>query len=279
MSNKKVVLTIGGSDSGGGAGIQADLKTMEALGCFGITVITAITAQNTKGVQAVYPLPLEQIRSQLQSVFDDFDVATIKIGMLGTAEIIHLVYDFFHAHNVVSKIVLDPVLISTSGHRLMDADAIQELICIIYDKLTYIITPNIPEAETIFDVSIRDENSYFSLANKIAINEDERFPLTYLKGGHGKAIFNHGNCIDLFCNTLDHAIDIHENKFIEGGEYHGTGCTLSSALACFLAHEYPLQETVKNANLYVNATLKNAPIGIGSGNRVLNHHIPWDIKN
>jgi len=249
----KKVLTIAGSDSCGGAGIQADLKTMSALGVYGMSVITAITAQNTIGVQNVQEISLELIEAQIRSIFDDITVDAVKIGMVSNPEIIKLIKKLLLEYKV-KNIVLDPVMVSKSGYYLLKEEAQEELKALI--SLTDLVTPNIPEAEIISSINIENENDMKKAALKIKSLGAKN---VLVKGGHR---CNDANDVLLFGEeflTL-------KGKRILTDNTHGTGCTLSSAIASHIAKGYDLQEAVMLSKEYITKAIENSfPIGEGVG--------------
>jgi len=259
-----IVLTIAGSDSGGGAGIQADLKTFEAHGVFGTTVVTSITAQNTLGVRDVFDLPARVVASQIDAVFDDFEVAAVKIGMLADREIAETVVRALRRRASAIPIVLDPVMISTSGHSLLRPDAVEvirgELL-----PLAMVVTPNIDEAAFLSGVAIDS----IEAMGRAALEIFSFGPgAVLLKGGH-LPLEENGRML-----SVDLLYDGHETRFaspyLETASTHGTGCTLSSAVAANLAQGRNLVESVDLARAYVHGAILHAP-SIGGGNGPLLH--------
>lgn len=249
----KKVLTIAGSDSCGGAGIQADLKTMSAIGVYGMSVITAVTAQNTEGVIAVEEISKQLVEAQIRAIFDDIKVDSVKIGMVSNSEIIKTIRKLLVEYKV-KNIVLDPVMISKSGYYLLKPEAINELKELI--KIADIVTPNIPEAEELSNMKITCEEEMMEAAlkiNKLGVKN------VLVKGGH--------RCNDstdiLYCNKKFIRL---EGKRIETKNTHGTGCTLSSAIASYLAKGYSIEKSVKFSKEYITIAIKNSfPIGHGVG--------------
>lgn len=243
QASPPIALTIAGSDSGGGAGIQADLKTFQARGVHGLSVIAAITSQNTRGVTAVHTVPLKHIRSQLDAVFEDFPVAAVKTGMLGSASVTRLVAKEMQARQP-AHLVVDPVMISTSGARLLDEDAVlamvEELI-----PLASVLTPNLPEAEALLGRRIRKPQD-FDKAGTALLALGARSVL--LKGGHA----DERHVIDRFYDEGGVMELRHRRLPIEG---HGTGCTLASALAAELAKGHAPRSAVRRAVAYVQRAL------------------------
>lgn len=254
----QTVLTIAGSDSSGGAGIQADIKTMIMNGVYAMSAITALTAQNTTGVYGIQESTPEFIDQQLDCIFTDIFPDAVKIGMLSSAEIMHHVADKLH-HYKASHIVLDPVMVSTSGHRLMNKDAEETLQKELF-PLAEIITPNIPEAEALTGMQITDASSM----EKAALALYEKFHISVLlKGGH---CINDAN--DLLY-TDGHAIWLHGER-IDNPNTHGTGCTLSSAIASNLAKGFSLEDSVRRSKQYLTDALK-AQLDLGHGSGPLDH--------
>ena len=255
----KTVLTIAGSDSIGGAGIQADLKTMCAHKVYGMTVIAALTAQNTMGVQAIHTPPPEFVAAQIDSVFSDIFPDAVKIGMLANSDIIQAVADGlskYHAKNIV----LDPVMISTSNHRLLEESAEKALIKVLL-PLADVITPNLPEAAALADVpQITTREQMMDAAKKISSLTKAAI---LVKGGHL------ADCADdlLFADGIAQWFS---TPHIDTDNTHGTGCTLSSAIASNLALGHPLAEAVRLSKDYITGALRNDP-RLGHGNGPLNH--------
>src|SRR3989338_458832 len=253
-------LTIAGSDSGGGAGIQADLKTFSALGVHGSSVITAVTAQNTKEVTAVHNIPLDIIEKQIDAVLSDIGADAVKIGMLSNSEIIITISKKLKNYNV-KNIVLDPVMVAASGAKLLENSAIESLKKELI-PLASIITPNIPEAEVLVNKKIKTIDDVKNAAKEI-LKLGCRAVL--MKGGH--LDINNNQVIDIFYDGK-HFIEIKNRKINKTG--HGTGCTLSSAIAANIAKGFELKEAVKNAINYVHNALEHG-FKVGEMNYVLNH--------
>lgn len=259
----KIVLSVAGSDSGGGAGIQADIKTISACGCYAATAITAITAQNTAGVKAVFPLPPEAISSQITAVLEDIGANAIKIGMLHSSPVIKTVKETL-AHYRIDNIVLDPVMVATSGDTLLQDEAVETLKSELI-PVVRIITPNVPEAEILLGKKIHTQDDMIPMAEELAAITGVS---VLLKAGH----FNLLEIIDVFYNMENKSILALKSKRIETRNTHGTGCTLSSALASFLAHGLTLNEAVRRAKDYVdNAIQKGAGYSTGKGHGPVHH--------
>lgn len=253
----KPVLSIAGSDSSGGAGIQADLKTILANGCYGMTAITALTAQNTVGVRAVSEVEPEFLKSQLEAVFDDIFPVAVKVGMAASAPLIDVIADVLCACHV-QNVVVDPVMVSTSGSRLLRADA-EERLCERLFPLAALVTPNIPEAECISGISICSLADMERAGSMIA----EKYQVAVLvKGGHN------GSADDLLVYGAEKQWLCGER--IDSENTHGTGCTLSSAIACNLAKGYSVFDSVRYAKEYISGALKHG-ISLGQGSGPLNH--------
>ena len=254
----KTALTIAGSDSGGGAGIQADIKTMTANGVFATCAITALTAQNTLGVTDIMDVTPEFLGAQLDAVFTDIFPDAVKIGMVSSKDLISVIAEKLKEYNA-KNIVLDPVMVATSGAKLISDDAIDAL----KEKLipiADIVTPNIPEAEVLSGMSIRSEKDMEAAAEKIMKDFGCR---VLLKGGHE---LNDAN--DLLCT--ENGIEWFNGKRIETTNTHGTGCTLSSAIASNLAKGYDMKESVKRSKDYISGALA-ASLDLGKCRGPMNH--------
>jgi len=254
----KKVLTIAGSDCSGGAGIQADIKTMTAHKVYAMSVITALTAQNTIGVYAISDVSPEFVGQQLDCIFTDIFPDAVKIGMVSSAAIINIIADRLK-HYKARNIVLDPVMISTSGNRLLRNEAVEALISTLF-PLAGILTPNIPEAYTLCNVPITTPQDMTEAAKRIA---DIFNGGILIKGGH---LSNSAN--DLL--YLNGEIIWIEGERVDNPNTHGTGCTLSSAIACNLANGYSMPESVREAKKYITGAL-NAALDLGKGSGPLNH--------
>ena len=253
------ILSIAGSDSSGGAGIQADIKTITALGGYAMSAITAVTAQNTRGVQAVETMPADFVAQQIESCFDDIGVAAIKIGMVGSAAVARVIIDAWQATQPV--VVFDPVMIATSGAALADAqtrEAFDDLLAI-----TTIVTPNLPELSALTGQSVDTAQEIEAAANVLT----SRFGCAVLaKGGHGSG--------DTLTDSLFDATGLVQSwndPRIETRHTHGTGCTLSAALATRLGQASPMIEAVTQARRFVRDAIAMAP-GFGERSGPLGHH-------
>ena len=256
-------LTIAGSDSGGGAGIQADLKTFSALGCFGISAITAITAQNTVGVADIHPVPSEMIKQQIKAVLEDIGSDAVKIGMLHSSEVIKAVAEMLEKYEV-KNIVIDPVMVATSGDVLLQDSAIESLKKILL-PMADIITPNIPEAEIILGIKLETQADLPSAVKKLA---EMGCKAVMLKAGHLKEEL----LVDYFYDsTTDELIELPSQRLYTKNT-HGTGCTLSSAITSFLARGYSSADAVKEAKDYlIEAISAGSEYTIGRGHGPVKH--------
>jgi hydroxymethylpyrimidine/phosphomethylpyrimidine kinase len=259
------VLICAGSDSGGGAGIQADIKAVTALGGFAMTAITALTAQNTLGVQGVVGVAPEFIRLQMRSVLEDLGADAIKTGMLHDVATIEAVCDEIAASAPGLPVVADPVMVATSGSRLLADDAMETLRARLL-PIAVVITPNIPEAEALTGLTIANEGD-MRVAAAALLAQGARAVL--LKGGHleGEAL------VDLL--VTPEAVHRYEDRRIETRHTHGTGCTLASAVAAGLAQGLALEPAVRRARAYVRAAILAAP-GFGAGHGPLDHGVTVD---
>ena len=262
------VLTIAGSDSGGGAGIQADIKAISAMGCFATSAITAITAQNTLGITAVHPIPIEMIEGQIDAVLSDIGTDTIKIGMLHSAEVVSVVADKIEQYKI-KNVVLDPVMVSTSGHRLIEEQAVEVLQSRLV-PMARVITPNIPEAEILAGVKITSEAQFAEVARMLS-NGGKNSVL--LKAGH----LSEDILTDYLYNAEDDTFTTLPSARVDTKNTHGTGCTLSSALAAALARGFSLTEAAKMAKHYIEqAIISGAEYTIGNGFGAVDHF--WDMR-
>ena len=257
-----IALTIAGSDSGGGAGIQADLKTFAALGVYGCSAITSLTAQNTTGVQGVLPIPPDFVRAQIESVLSDISVGAIKTGMLATAEITNVVVEILNVYWTI-PLVLDPVMVATSGDRLLANDAIDVLIKKLMPRAT-IITPNLWEAAALLNVSVAQ--------NQVQIEQQAAHLLALgaqavlMKGGHAQ-----GREATDFLLTHNEQFTFSTLRIMTKNT-HGTGCTLAAAIAAGLAKKLSLQESIAQAKDYLqNALIHSDQLHVGTGAGPVHH--------
>ncbi|MEM7089969.1 MAG: bifunctional hydroxymethylpyrimidine kinase/phosphomethylpyrimidine kinase [Pseudomonadota bacterium] len=262
-----IALTIAGSDSGGGAGIQADLKAMSALGVYGASVITAVTAQNTKAVTAVHGIPVEVIAAQIDAVLSDLDVKAIKIGMLATPQIIETVQEHLSAFD--GPVVLDPVMIAKSGDALLASEAIQTLRDVLLPRAT-LLTPNLPEAGCLLDADPATTPAQMIEQGRALCGMGAGAVL--MKGGHGTGDI----CHDLLVSPTRLEAEFQTPR-IDTGNTHGTGCTLSSSVTAGLAKGLPLTEAVAQAHSYLQEAIVRADdLNIGSGHGPVHHfHRMW----
>ena len=254
----KTALTIAGSDSCGGAGIQADIKTMTMNGVYAMSAITALTAQNTLGVRAIQEATPEFLQQQIDAVFEDIRPDAVKIGMVASSELIRVIADrlrYYEAKNVV----VDPVMVASSGSSLMKTDAVQ-ILCRELLPLAAVMTPNIPEAQVLAGILIESKEAMRKAAEIIG---DTYGCAVLLKGGHS---INDAN--DLL--YIQGKYQWFEGKRIDNPNTHGTGCTLSSAIAANLAKGYELEESVKRAKEYISGALA-AMLDLGRGSGPMNH--------
>ena len=259
----KKVLTIAGSDSGGGAGIQADIKSISANGCFAASAITAITAQNTLGVNAVEGLSIDVIEGQIDAVLSDIGADSIKIGMLHSSEVVQCVARMLRKYDI-KDVVLDPVMVSTSGHRLIEESAI-EVLKVELMPMARVITPNIPEAEILLGESISKQGDLPDAARRLA----EKYGVSVLlKAGH----LVNDELIDIFYNHETEEVVELSARRVDTRNTHGTGCTLSSAFAAQLAKGLSLTEAACAAKHYINqAIIHGAHQEIGHGHGPVHH--------
>ncbi|MCR5666432.1 MAG: bifunctional hydroxymethylpyrimidine kinase/phosphomethylpyrimidine kinase [Eubacterium sp.] len=257
----KKVLTIAGSDSGGGAGIQADIKTMTMNGVYAMSVVTALTAQNTLGISEMMEIPSAFLEKQMDAVFKDLYPDAVKIGMVLTPEQMEVIADRLHFYKA-QKVVVDPVMVATSGTRL----AREENLRVLKDELlprTTLLTPNIPEAEVLTETTITDEADMETAAKMLS----EQYGCAVLiKGGHSGSAPN-----DVLYSAADHKTIWFSGTWIQNPNTHGTGCTLSSAIAANLAKGYELAEAIEAAKKYLTKAIE-AMLDLGAGNGPLAHN-------
>jgi hydroxymethylpyrimidine/phosphomethylpyrimidine kinase len=258
------LLTIAGSDSGGGAGIQADLKTFAAHGAYGMSVITALTAQNTREVRAVHEVPAEMVAAQIDAVLEDIGADAVKIGMLSSAGIVRAVASRlrFHLNDKKVPVVLDPVMIAKSGDRLLRADAVEALRTDLVPLAT-LVTPNVPELETLTGLAVGTEAERLAAAQALAA----RGPAVLAKGGHAEG----EEVVDLLVER-DGRVHRFAHPRLHTPSTHGTGCTLSSAIAARLGAGEELPRAVAGAIDYLSGAIAAAyPLGSGDGHGPVNH--------
>ncbi|WP_025918125.1 bifunctional hydroxymethylpyrimidine kinase/phosphomethylpyrimidine kinase [Herminiimonas sp. CN] len=264
------VLSIAGSDSGGGAGIQADLKTFAALGCFGMTAITAITAQNTCGVTAIHAVPAEILAQQIDAVQSDIGVDAVKIGMLHDPEVVMVVAQAIKRYQW-PRVVLDPVMVATSGDRLIAQETIAVLVRELFPLAT-LVTPNLDEAALLLGRAVETE-AQLAAATRDLIQLGA--PAVLLKGGHLRG----EEVVDILLQPGRPLLRMASARIVSANT-HGTGCTLSSAIACYLALGHDLAAAVQLARSYVyQAILHGADVRTGHGHGPLNHaHAPLPLQ-
>jgi hydroxymethylpyrimidine/phosphomethylpyrimidine kinase len=261
-----IAVTIAGSDSGGGAGIQADLKTFSALGVYGASVIAALTAQNTKGVTGIHDVPPAFVIAQMDAVFSDLAVDAVKIGMLSNAATIAAVAEGLARHRQ-RNIVLDPVMVATSGDRLLAPDAVENLRRLLIPK-ALVLTPNLPEAAVLLDTAVAGDEAAMRTQGERLLALGAQSVL--MKGGHGEG-----------AESVDLLIEPQGVTRLAGPRFdtrntHGTGCTLSSAIAAGLAKGLGLSEAVRSAKAYVTTAIGAADrLDIGSGHGPVHHFHRW----
>jgi hydroxymethylpyrimidine/phosphomethylpyrimidine kinase len=261
----RIALTIAGSDSGGGAGIQADLKTFHQFGVFGTSAVTAVTAQNTVGVAAWEPVSAALVARQIDALAEDLPPAAIKSGMLGSAEIVQTVADRIARHRL-PKYVLDPVMVATSGDRLLQREA-ETLIARRLAPLALLITPNLNEAEILVEEEVRTP-AQMELAGRALVSMGARAAL--VKGGHLKGT---GQIVDVL--VQDRTVRRFTHDRIDTTSTHGTGCTLSAGITAGLALGRPLEQAVSDALEFVHRAIAAAPgLGRKEGHGPLNHFVP-----
>lgn len=270
MENMKYtrVMTIAGSDPSGGAGIQADIKTISACGCFATSAIVAVVDENTIGVSGVHPIPSEFVVGQIHSILDDIGTDAVKIGMLHSSELIKAVRQTLDEYPEIKNIVLDPVMVATSGDALLQSEAVATLRDVLIPRAR-VITPNIPEAELLLGRKIHSSRDLADAARALA----RPGVSVLLKAGH---LNDEQLCDILFDAELDEISEL-QSKRVDTNNTHGTGCTLSSALASFLAKGLSLKEAAKAAKDYISeAIARGAEYSIGHGHGPVHHfHNFW----
>ncbi len=256
----KQVLSIAGSDSGGGAGIQADLKSFHANGVYGLSVITAITAQNTREIRRSFELPVDLIATQIDTVFDDFDVSAVKTGMLSSGQVVNVVAEKL-AERQVSNLVVDPVMISTSGFDLLEPEAVASVKKRLL-PLAALVTPNLREAQILAGIPVENLDHAKTAARIIF---DAGPGAVLVKGGH---LFDPHSAVDVFFDGSEETVFSGER--LPARNTHGTGCTLSAAIAANLARGQRLISAVENAKTYITEAIRHG-LSIGRG-RGPTHH-------
>ncbi|WP_185213813.1 bifunctional hydroxymethylpyrimidine kinase/phosphomethylpyrimidine kinase [Sphingobacterium mizutaii] len=263
--NKKykvpTVLSIAGFDGSGGAGIQADTKTISSLGCYAMNVLTALPVQNTQGVKNIFDIPVEAVKEQLDCLFEDIYPDSIKIGMVHNSKLVETIANSLKDYK--GSIVFDPVMVSTSGHRLIHEETIAAIKELLF-PIAQIITPNLDEVSVLVGREISSVQAMEEVADEIL---SLGCNAALLKGGHLQS--------DILTSILiqkNHAAQYFESKRVNTKNTHGSGCSLSSAIASFLARGYHLEQSTENALMYINSAIKGSKdLLIGKGNGPLNH--------
>ncbi|GAB3502536.1 bifunctional hydroxymethylpyrimidine kinase/phosphomethylpyrimidine kinase [Emticicia fontis] len=256
------VLTIAGFDGSGGAGIQADIKTFSALGCFATSVLTALPVQNTQGVQSIYPIPYQAVTEQIEAILDDIFPDAIKIGMVHTSELVKAIVSTLKKYPA-TPIVFDPVMVATSGHKLIEESTIQTIIDELF-PIASVITPNMDEAAILAQIPVRTLDDMYLAGEKILALGCQS---VLLKGGH----LDSSLITSLYFDVHGEVHSFEFEKFSTNNT-HGSGCTLSSAIAAYIAQNKTLQQAVSLGQTYVHEAIKQgADVAIGKGNGPLNH--------
>jgi hydroxymethylpyrimidine/phosphomethylpyrimidine kinase len=264
MDTYPVILTIAGSDSGGGAGIQADLKTMSALGAFGTSAITAVTVQNTLGVKAIHSVPLDILKAQIDAVLTDFTVRAVKIGMVDNLDVVSVIVNAIKEYKP-PYVVVDPVMVATSGDILIHDNAIDKMKKDLF-PVADIITPNISEASILLGRVINNVDEMLLAAKLLSLSFGCKSAL--VKGGHLEGL----DMTDVLWIADEEKIYTFSSEHITTRNLHGTGCSLSSAIATFLAFGEPITQAVQHAKEYVSSAIKaGKDVVVGQGNGPINH--------
>lgn len=263
------VLSIAGSDPSGGAGLQADLKTVSALGCYGMTAVVAVVDENTVGVTGVHPIPVDFVKGQIRSCLDDIGADAVKIGMLHSSELILAVRDTLADYEIPGGIVLDPVMVATSGDPLLQPEAVFTLKNALI-SMARVVTPNIPEAEILLQKRIEKGSELKEVAFELSKCCDTS---VLLKAGH---LFD-DTLTDIFYNAeTDSFLELSSPRY-DTVNTHGTGCSLSSAIAAFLAKGYSLDDSIRNAKNYISEAIRQGgEYKIGHGHGPVHHfYVLW----
>jgi len=256
IKTMRVALTIAGSDSSGGAGIQADLKTFQALGVFGTSAVTAVTVQNTRKVYDIQEMRPQIVQDQITCLFDDFAIHAVKIGMVASVALIEAIAEALNAIDRLPPVILDPVMISKSGYALLQPDAQAALVRHLF-PLARVVTPNLPEAEALLDRRVDSIDAMKAAAREISVLGVK---MVVVKGGH----LGEGGATDVLFDG--ERFRLLESERIETGSTHGTGCTFSSAIAAYMARGELFFEAVEKAKSYITGAIANAfPLGKGCG--------------
>lgn len=261
------VLSIAGSDSGGGAGIQADIKSISACGAYAATAVTAITAQNTLGVQQIHPIPVPDLQAQIQSVLSDIGADAIKIGMLHASKVIDGVVESLENYPNI-PIILDPVMVATSGDRLLESSAVEALKTNLIPKCT-LVTPNIDEAGILLNRPLTSDK----LSKDTAIELSEKYGVAVLlKSVEQRA----GILADIFHHPKEGKTQVFEKAHLPTPNTHGTGCSLSASIAAYVARGFDLSTAIAKANDYLHQALKaGQPYALGKGKGPVHHFFRW----
>lgn len=264
------VLTIAGFDGSGGAGIQADIKTFSALGCYATSVLTALPVQNTQGVRNIYPIPVSAVKEQIEAVMDDIFPDAIKIGMVHTPELVEGIVDALGQYPHV-PLVFDPVMVATSGHKLIEEKTIQAIVEKLF-PMADLITPNMDEAAILAGMEIKTTGQMYEAGEKILRSGCKAL---LLKGGHLQL----PRITSLFFEKLNGQVTAYEFEKFDTKNTHGSGCTLSSAIAAFLARGMSLKDAVASGQDYTHEAIRTAAdVLTGKGNGPLNHfHNPQKL--
>lgn len=263
VKNYPCVLTIAGSDSSGGAGIQADIKTISALGCYAASVITALTAQNTQSVRAIFEVSADFVKQQIEAVFDDIPIKAVKIGMLYNQSIIDVVIAALKKYKP-RDVVIDPVMIAKSGDHLLQPNTVSHLKKHLF-PLTSLITPNIPEAESLLNIKITHQKD---MEEAVKLLSHQTKTNVLLKGGH----FTTENSSDVLFQYKKQTLEWFDSPRIKTRNTHGTGCTLSSAIAAYLALDYSISEAIKFAKIYLTHAIQSGSLlQLGHGHGPVDH--------
>jgi hydroxymethylpyrimidine/phosphomethylpyrimidine kinase len=267
LKQYRKVLTIAGSDSGGGAGIQADLKTFSAIGCYGMSVITALTAQNTRGVSGIHAVPPVFAVEQIDAVLSDIGADAVKIGMLYSAELIEAVAAALKEHRA-PQIVLDPVMVAQSGDKLLQDDAVEAIKTYLM-PLAMVVTPNLPEAAAFSGMEIQNVKDVENAATALAEHGSNSI---LIKGGHG----DDNQSVDLLYLAGEDRLVWLTAERIQTRNNHGTGCTLSSAIAAYLALGHNIERAAQKAKTFMNrAIAAGSAYKIGHGHGPVHHFFKW----
>lgn len=257
-----VVLSIAGSDSGGGAGIQADLKTISALGCFATTAITAVTVQNTLGVSGIHPIPVAVVKAQIKVVMDDLKPAAIKIGMVHNADLAMGIAKTLSAYSTV-PVIFDPVMVSTSGHRLIAKETVETMIKHLF-PIAQLLTPNLDEAAILAEMEIKNLSDMKEAAQRIM---QYGCNAVLVKGGHLKG----RDLYDVYVDK-NRQVRVYKSAAIPSMNTHGTGCSLSSAISSYIAQGNELQTAISNSKMYIQQAIAHGrEVKTGDGQGPLNH--------